>query len=836
MSNPNVYYRNRELYTLSWNISNLQNYIISISKFTKTIALHKYKTEINDIKDSTIATDIEIYTGSGNLLHSINWNNHVNGRIIDLGWTIDEKLVVLLQNGHVRVYYDFEGGFNEYSVGYDAQLIGVKSFKVVRNVIFIILNDFKLIYIDLTNNISIHSKVLKDIRQEITGDSLKFRDWDIIIDDESFEILISINKEIYSIPKFGNMVKKSIDGPFHKISISSNNQFVSLYHGKLNKIFVVTSNFNKSLFDFQLDSNQPPVSQINWCGSDAIALGYYDTLKLIAPGGSIDFYLNPDYQISNELDGLTILNESSLEFLSKVANETVECFKIGSTSKSSILLDSVDKLNKHSPKANENLTIIGSDENLNHAVKTCISASLEEFDSYWQKKLLKAVSFGKSSLELKSEFSNTRHFLKTCDDLRILNNIRSPEVGLFLTSFEYNHLGIETVIKLLVKRQQFYEAFQISKFLKLPIDLIFINWACVKIKYNPNLNDEELSQQITTKFQTFNNNSYISFESIATTAFQEGRSNLAKILINFESLFTKQIPLLLTMEEHELALQKACDSQDTDLLLETLLILKQTLSLPVFFKLLNHFKIASNCFEFFFTNDEVLIFDFLNQADRTIDIANYDLKKTLTHTTQVPFEKQIEVLNKAINAYSLMRKNSNDHKQLEKQLKLLQLQDSYTNEFNIEFQGLSIVGTLEKLILLNQNNKINAFMKNFKISEKKFQYIKLNFLIKNEKFDELYEWSNNQKLSIGSEPIIQKLISSNQSSMALKLIHRSNLSYSNKMEYLIKLKDFKNVIEEAFHKKDLELLERIEMDVETPRLKELLQDYKSKLQTTTRFF
>jgi len=797
---------------------------------------------VNEIRDQN-HNDIEIYNASGGLISSINWNNHVNGRIIDMKWTENEKLCVLLQNGLVRTYYDFEGNFNEYEIGYDAPLIGIRSFLVWQNIIVVLLNDFKIIYIDLENTISVNAKLFKDVQKDLSNAALHFWHWDILPTGNStkFEILISINKSIYLVSRYGKMIEKSIDGPFQSIHVSENHKFIALFQESSKKLFIVTANFNKALFDFKLSSNVIP-NQIKWCGSDAITVSYDDYLKLIAPGGSLDFYLNNEFKMESEIDGLTILSDSTLEFLCKVNNDTVDCFKIGSTSKSSILIDSIDKLNKHSPKANENLKIIGSDENLNQAVQTCIRASFEEFDPYWQKKLLKAASFGKSALELNSQYNNSVEFVEACDQLRIINSIRTNDIGLFLTFTEYKSLGIEKIIKLLVKRQQFYQSFQIAKFLKLPIDLIFIDWACCKIKYNPNLNDDELSQSIITKFQNVANNSYISFEKISTIAFQEGRLNLAKILINFESLFTKQIPLLLNMEEHELALRKAVESQDVDLLLETLLILQESSSLPNFFKILNNSKIASNCFEYFHQSNKKLIHDYINQADRLIDMANFEINHYIIHNEAKDdldeFIKKISVLQNSLDTYNLMRKNSNDSKQIEKQLKLMKLQDQFTNDFNIEFHNLSIVETLEKLILLNQTNKIIQFLKDFKVSEKKFYYIKLNYLIREDKFDELYEWSNIKKSPIGYEPFVKKAISKDQRSMALKFLSKcTNLSYSTKIEYLIKLQDFKTVIEEAFNKKDSETLERIEPLITTPRLLELLQNYKTKLQnSTTRFF
>jgi hypothetical protein len=64
-------------------------------------------------------------------------------------------------------------------------------------------------------------------------------------------------------------------------------------------------------------------------------------------------------------------------------------------------------------------------------VNSCIRAAGQEFDTHWQKQLLKAASFGKSVLEL----YNSDDFVEMCETLRVLNAVRYFEVGLPI-SFE----------------------------------------------------------------------------------------------------------------------------------------------------------------------------------------------------------------------------------------------------------------------------------------------------------------------------------------------------------------------------------------------------------------
>jgi vacuolar protein sorting-associated protein 16 len=62
-------------------------------------------------------------------------------------------------------------------------------------------------------------------------------------------------------------------------------------------------------------------------------------------------------------------------------------FKVGSSSPSTILLDAIDQLERNSAKADEDIRLIRPQ--LSEAVDGCIAAAAYEWDSYWQKQLLK---------------------------------------------------------------------------------------------------------------------------------------------------------------------------------------------------------------------------------------------------------------------------------------------------------------------------------------------------------------------------------------------------------------------------------------------------------------
>lgn len=787
-----VYYRNRELYSLDWDLDVLPT-LCAISKMTRTIAM------FHSIDDQRI----EIYTSSSHLIASIPWNPHISGRVVGLTW-FQEQLCVLLANGRIRWYYTFEGDFDEFEIGWDAHVNSIDNYAVTRRGIAVLLSSGDLIKMNRLG------KVQKLMNCSHLG---ALRDWCVIQDS----IIASFDLGVYKIDN--DLTLLSSEGPFDKICASANGKLVAMWNNS--GLTITTASFTKPIMQW----SATPMLQMEWSGDDAVALRYQDSVKLVAPGGELEFYVDDVSLISTELDGLTILTTNRLTYLSKVPSATVDCFKIGSRAKSAILIDALEKLARYSPKTSENLEIIG--DGLFDAVKECIDASTEEFDPYWQKKLLKAASFGKAELEMRqsSPSSTLREIVNICDELRIINVVRDADIGLFLTYKEFKTIGITKLIDLLVKRQKFAQSYQISLLCKLPLDPVFISWACSKIKYS-NTNDEKLSQEIISKFQSLKRNRYISFAPIATVAFQEGRLNLTKILINFETLFTKQIPLLLQMEENELALQKAVDSQDIDLIMETLFTLKSSLSYPQFFKLLNNSKTAANVFEYFHRNDNSTLHDFYNQADRVVDLSNFEMESNSYNNSS---------LQEAMDIYHT--RDASVNKILDRQMALNKIQDELTGEFNIEFKGKSLSQTILTLLMLSQHSKVNEVVKMFKFNDKKLSYLKLEHYCSTKRWDELFNWLQQGKHGLPPSKVIDKCIANDEKRLALKLLTTLNVGYDDKVEFLFRLKEWRRIIDEASKKRDGATLDRLgHMNIDDPILAQSLQDAKTRVSTGSRFF
>jgi WD40 repeat protein len=66
---------------------------------------------------------IDIYSLAGKKIRSIAWDK---SSIAGLGWSEDEKLLVVSTDGNVRCY-DLQGDFSHFSLGHGADNYGVES-------------------------------------------------------------------------------------------------------------------------------------------------------------------------------------------------------------------------------------------------------------------------------------------------------------------------------------------------------------------------------------------------------------------------------------------------------------------------------------------------------------------------------------------------------------------------------------------------------------------------------------------------------------------------------------------------------------------------------------
>lgn len=420
---------------------------------------------------------------------------------------------------------------------------------------------------------------------------------------------------------------------------------------------------------------------------------------------------------------MRLLTNDVCDFLQKVPDVTDEVFRYGTQSPASVLLDAVEQLENQSPKADDNIQLIRP--NLVEAVDTCVAAAGHEFNIHWQKQLLKAASFGKSVLDI----YNSDDFVDMCETLRVLNAVRYYEVGLPLSYEQYQRLTPEGLVERLVNRHEHLLALRAAGYLRLPTDRIYVHWACAKVRSGAE-DDGTICRMVVERLA---GKPGISFEAIARAAYDEGRGRLATELLDHEPRAGRQVPLLLSMEEDEIALDKAVESGDSDLTLCVLLHLKKKLPLASFFRTISARPAAAALFEASAARerDYALLKDLYYQDDRRADGAGIFVREALRQPDARTAGDKLALASKLLA-------DSREHgpfetAALKEASALLRVQEALDRDLPLpstsggagvsgggegSFSGLSVNETLFRLIRLGYHNKAKKIQSEFKIPEK----------------------------------------------------------------------------------------------------------------------
>lgn len=523
----------------------------------------------------------------------------------------------------------------------------------------------------------------------------------------SVEALLSIGQTVYLV-EATDVEDKFLDiGPFSHISISPNGRFAALYT-ETGRAHVVTSDFQNRLSEYESKSRIPP-KYLQWCGNDAVVLAWEDEIHVVGPAGAAaKFFYDGRIHMIQDHDGVRVLSNEVCDFVQKVPDVTDEVFRFGTESPASILLDAVAQLELQSPKADDNIQLIRS--SLVEAVDTCVNAAGHEFNVHWQKQLLKAASFGKSVLDI----YNSDDFVDMCETLRILNAVRYYEVGIPLSYDQYQRLGPEALIGRLLNRHEYLLALKIAGYLRLPTDKIYVHWASAKVRAGSE-DDETVCRLIVEKLS---GNPGISFESIARAAYDEGRGRLATELLNHEPRAGRQVPLLLNMEEDEVALDKAIESGDTDLIYFVLHTLRRKLPLAAFFRTINSRPVATALVEAsaIREGDNTLLKDLYYQDDRRLDGASVFIRESLTQPDNRTATDKMALAAKLLSDNS--KESAFELGTLKETATLLRMQEAFDRDLTDSFTGLSVNETMFKLIRLGYDKRAKRIQSEFKVPEK----------------------------------------------------------------------------------------------------------------------
>ncbi|KAF2863190.1 vacuolar protein sorting-associated protein 16 [Piedraia hortae CBS 480.64] len=786
----NKFYRKIQLYNSVFDSDlELENYLVSGAPCSGAVALYRNEGKIYAYRGTPSAKgSLDLYSCSGKLLRQIPGDRE---SIKAVGWSDNERLVIVLSEGTVKNYLELQGDFTSFTLGNGAEEHGVRSGRFWSDGLVALLGNNTLLAV-----MDYEEPRPRTLAKLPHGDVLS---WAVIppqyTSSRSVEVLVAIGKSVYVVDAAECEDKGLEAGPFTHIAVSPNGRLIALYTEDA-KVWVITPDFQERLSEYESSVKTPP-KDLQWCGDNAVVLAWEDEIHIIGPMGAVSkHYYDSFVHLLPEIDGIKVLTADSCDFIQKVPDPTLEVFKLGSTSPASILLDAIGLLEKKSPKADDNVQLIRS--SLGEAVDVCVRAAGHEYSVHWQKQLLKAASFGKSVLDL----YNSDEFVDITEALRVLNAVRFFEVGLPLSYEQFLRLTPEGLIQRLINRHEFLLALRISEFLCLPVDKIYVHWARQKVRTS-RAGDDTICREIVQKVAGKRG---VSFEEIARAAYDEGRGKLATELLEHEPRAGRQVPLLLSVGEPSLALDKAIESGDTDLMFYVLLMVKKRTSQSNFFRMINSRPTATaiveaSCHD----QDQELLKDLYYQDDRRLDGSNLLLSEAISAPDM---SSTVDHLRMAAKLLRDSKEHATNVVALEDEQKLIHFQQAFENDIQERFVGLNVRKTISRLIKHGHLKRAQKIQQEFRVPEKMYWFVKLRALVARRDWRELEEMSKLRKSPIGWEPFVHDILGAGSAKTAALFIPKCSPT-SARIEMWVKCGMFHKAGEEALKEKNKDKLEEL---------------------------
>uniref|UniRef100_A0A667HXY4 Vacuolar protein sorting-associated protein 16 homolog n=1 Tax=Lynx canadensis TaxID=61383 RepID=A0A667HXY4_LYNCA len=758
-----AFYRKYELYSMDWDLKEeLRDCLVAAAPYGGPLVSLLRKPWRKE-KAASVTAVLEIYSASACLWP---WKS---GPVVSLGWSAEEELLCVQEDGGVLVY-GLHGDFRRhFSMGNE----------VLQNRVL----DARIFHTEFGSGVAIltgaHrftlSANVSDLKlrrmPEVPGLQGAPTCWTALCQDRVAHILLAVGPDLYlldqsacsAVTPFGLAPGVS---SFLQMAVSFTYRHLALFTDT-GYIWMGTASLKEKLCEFNCNIRAP---RSRWCSRPrskerAVVVAWERRLMVgvMRPRASSIlgglFVLDEDSYLVPELDGVRIFSRSTHEFLHEVPVASEEIFKIASMAPGALLLEAQKEYEKESQKADEYLREIQELGQLTQAVQQCIEAAGHEHRPDMQKSLLRAASFGKCFLDRFPPDS----FVRMCQDLRVLNAIRDYHIGIPLTYSQYKQLTIQVLLDRLVLRRLYPLAIQICEYLRLPE----VQGVSRILAHGPvqqkDVSDEDVARAINQKL---GDTPGVSYSDIAARAYGCGRTELAIKLLEYEPRSGEQVPLLLKMKRSKLALSKAIESGDTDLVFTVLLHLKNE----------------------------------LNRGDFFMTLRNQPMALSLYRQR---IEGRVAALQTAADAF-YKAKNEFAAKATEDQMRLLRLQRRLEDELGGRFLDLSLHDTVTTLILGGHNKRAEQLARDFRIPDKRLWWLKLTALADLEDWEELEKFSKSKKSPIGYLPFVEICMKQHNKYEAKK--YASRVGPEQKVKALLLVGDVAQAADVAIeHRNEAEL-------------------------------
>jgi len=323
----------------------------------------------------------------------------------------------------------------------------------------------------------------------------------------------------------------------------------------------------------------------------------------------------------------------------------------------------------------------------------------------------------------------------------------------------------------------------------------------------------------------------ISYSDIAEKAAECGKKQLAIQLLEHEVRADRQVPLLLKLGQGAQALRKAIYSGDTDLIYHVILSLQEQNSAADFHMIMRQDEVGAKLYTLYCQQYAPgnQLGDWLQQEDDFSNMARQTFRDSYT-TGRV--ETRLARLVTAQEQFKRAKEEFNLN-MTEENHKLIKYQTGLEDKLGKIYVNLSLHNTISQLLKDNEVKLADKLRTEFKLSDRKYFWLKLRSFAISEQWTELGALSRSKKTCpLGSfGPFLDVCLEQGEKGQAVKYLPLLQ-TQEERLKYTVKLEMLAEAAEAAYNLHNMEALSVIEVKaVNNFSLLETIASYKQRLQT-----
>jgi vacuolar protein sorting-associated protein 16 len=633
-----TYFSKKELYQLDWDgfqISTSQLRLIPGNQ-GGLIAAFRDDSKVVLYVGPAAGPNIRIFSAAGKSIGMLEWKPQY-GRIIEAGWTPEEKFIIVADTG--SVYYrgpPFQPHasltrMDSSSLGLACEEDGIINASIAGNSIAALTSTNALWTIEDINTprstefptpcptgVPIHALVTIPPSMSTSG---------------TLEVLVAIEQGIVVVDADAALPTSVNEGPLLRLAVSPCGKYVagfsedecvhiwtSDFITKIGSVMVAQMETDRPGYNREYSDNdseggyggdggpQGPPEAFYWCGSDGVVVAWEGTADVLLLSVSTNAWhwwesiasmdttstvgigttsgsISPPSMVT-EVDGVRLITKHGHYLIRRIPDPLVSVLEIGSTSPAALLYDARRLYESGDARATAELLDIVQSGNLVNAVQTCIEAAATELQPAKQVILMRAASYGRAFLALQDGNTATsshhhstviidgKRALRVAQKLRIINALLSETIGMPLTMAQLDSMGTPLLLQKLVGRKHYLLALRIAEASGEGSETVLTTWACDKIT-TAAAGGVSDEELLSILLQKLATQPRVKFSSIAAHAQNVGRPRLAALLLDHETHVHQLVPLLLQLGEDERALKRAIEYGDMDLVADVLQMIRK---------------------------------------------------------------------------------------------------------------------------------------------------------------------------------------------------------------------------------------------------------------------